>query len=187
MSSNNNQAVQVNVPSFGRVVHVYCKDGIIEIVGLHNVRVDEVVVFVGSGVRGVIINVEQDLVRAVVPDNSVKISQDDLVVAAVWFMTQTYSVNGSIITSVPHQEIAQNNERVVKKSADRGNHNPALKVEVPSPGIKSGAMIIKQPKLVVQWAAICGVSRRFMRKHWFACALLPVRFLLAELLELLAF
>jgi F-type H+-transporting ATPase subunit alpha len=65
--------------AYGKVAS--CKDGIIEIVGLHDVMAGEVVVFVDKDVSGMIINLEKNSVKAVVLGDDIKISQDDLVTA----------------------------------------------------------------------------------------------------------
>jgi len=65
--------------SFGRVAS--CKDGIIEIVGLHDVMAGEVVSFIDRDVSGMIINLEKNAVKAVVLGDDTKIVQNDLVTA----------------------------------------------------------------------------------------------------------
>jgi F-type H+-transporting ATPase subunit alpha len=75
-----NTAVDPNAfVAHGRVSS--CKDGIIEIVGLHDVMAGEVVVFVDKDVSGMVINLEKNSVKAIVLGDDIRIGQNDLVTA----------------------------------------------------------------------------------------------------------
>jgi F-type H+/Na+-transporting ATPase subunit alpha len=76
---NNNQELEnENFISFGKVTTN--KDGIIQIIGLDDVVVGEVIM-IGADIAGMVINIENDSIKAIVLGDDTKIVQDDIATA----------------------------------------------------------------------------------------------------------